>query len=352
VFTVSELAARVGGVVVGDGALRVEGVSALEDAGPGQCAFFANPKYHQAFAATRAGVVVVEPTETAADGRTLIRVKNAYLAFARISTLFHPPQQARGGVAAEAFVHPTARVDASAEVMPLAYVGPGATVGARAVLYPGVFVGEGARIGDDCLLYPNVVVRERCVVGQRVILQPGVVLGGDGFGFAFDMEGEGRGPRHYKVPQAGNVVVEDDVEIGANTCVDRATLGSTVIGRGAKIDNLVQIAHNVRVGPLCLLVAQVGIAGSTRIGAGVVAAGQVGIVGHVEIGDRATLGAQAGVMNDVPAGEMWSGTPARPHREWLKTTGHVNKLSDLAKQVRELQKELKELRAEREKDRQ
>jgi UDP-3-O-[3-hydroxymyristoyl] glucosamine N-acyltransferase len=164
------------------------------------------------------------------------------------------------------------------------------------------------------------------------------------------MEGEGQGPRHFKVPQAGNVVVEDDVEIGANTCIDRATLGSTVIARGAKIDNLVQIAHNVRVGPLSLLVSQVGIAGSTKLGTGVVLAGQVGLVGHIEIGDRVTLGAQSGVMHDIPAGEMWSGYPAQPHREWLKTTAAVLKLPELAKQVRELKKQLDALQAEKSKD--
>jgi UDP-3-O-[3-hydroxymyristoyl] glucosamine N-acyltransferase len=195
-----------------------------------------------------------------------------------------------------------------------------------------------------------VVIGERCVVGNRVILQPGCVIGSDGFGFAFDPEGEGKGPRHYKVPQSGIVVVEDDVEVGANACVDRATLGVTRIGRGAKIDNLVQIAHNVEVGPLSIIVAQVGVAGSTRLGAGVVLAGQVGIVGHLTIGDGVKLGAQSGVMNDIPAGETWAGTPARPHREWLKASASLEHLTEMRKELKALRREVDALRGEKEKE--
>jgi len=230
-FALSELAARVGGEVVGDGGLRLEGVAGLEEATANQISFFSNRKYRRAFETSRAGAVVVEPDEEAPAGRTLLRVRNAYLAFARITTLFHPPPEALPQVAPQAAVHPSARVDPSAQVMPLASVGPGAEIGARTILHPGVQVGEGARVGQDCLLHANVVVRERCVVGNRVILQPGVVIGSDGFGFAFDPEGEGQGPRHFKFPQVGIAVVEDDVEIGANTCVDRAALGVTRIGR-------------------------------------------------------------------------------------------------------------------------
>ena len=300
-FRLAELAARVGGEVVGDGELRLEGVAALEDATPAQVSFLSNRKYRRAFEASRAGAVVVEPEEQVPAGRTVLRVRNAYLAFAKLTTLFHPPREALPEVAPGAVVHPSARVHPSAQIMPLASVGPGAQVGARAILHPGVQIGEGARVGDDCLLYPNVVVREQCVLGARVIVQAGAVVGSDGFGFAFDPEGDGRGPRHYTVPQIGIVVVEDDVEIGANTCVDRATLGVTRIGRGTKIDNLVQIAHNVEVGPLSLLVSQVGISGSTKLGMGVVVAGQAGIVGHLTIGDGARIAAQSGVGSDLGA---------------------------------------------------
>ncbi len=344
-FTLSELAARVGGEVVGDGAARIQRVAPLEEAGPGDISFFTNPKYRAAFQASRASAVIVGPGETAAPGKNLLAARNAYLAFARISTLFHPPRAPVPDVAPEAFVHPGARVAPSAEIMPLATVGAGAEVGARTILFPGVHVGEGARVGEDCILYPNAVVRERCILGNRVVLQPGCVVGSDGFGFAFDMAGEaGQGPSHFKVPQAGVAVIEDDVELGANTCVDRGTLGATVVRRGAKVDNLVQIAHNVEVGPLSLLAAQAGIAGSTRLGMGVLLGGQVGIVGHLDIGDRAQFAAQTGVMRDVEAGAVRSGSPSRPHAEWLRIEAALRRLPELVKEVRRLQKEIEELK--------
>jgi UDP-3-O-[3-hydroxymyristoyl] glucosamine N-acyltransferase len=342
-YPVAELAARVSGVVSGDGTLSIEGVAALEQAGPQHLSFFSNRKYRKAFEGTLAGAVVVEPDAEAQPGRTVIRVRNAYLAFAKLSTLFHPRQLAVPGIAAEAFVHPSAQVHASAQILPLASVGPGARVGARTILHPGVHVGEGAQVGADCLLHGNVVVRDGCVIGDRVILQPGCVIGSDGFGFAFDMEGDGQGPRHFKVPQVGVVVVEDDVEIGANSAVDRAALGVTRIGHGTKIDNLVQIAHNVEVGPLSLLVSQVGIAGSTKLGTGVVVGGQVGIVGHLHIGDGVKVGAQAGVMRDLEAGEVVSGSPSMPHGQWLKSVAALEQLPGLRKELRELQKRLARL---------
>ncbi len=343
--TLTELAARVGGEVAGDGTVRIEGVAPLEEAGAAQLSFFSNRKYRQAFEASRAGAVVVEPDAEVPPGRTVLRVRNAYLAFAKISTLFHPPREPLPEVAPTAVIHPTARVHPSAQVMPLACVGPGAEIGARTILFPGVHVADGARVGEDCVLYHNVVVRERCVLGSRVVVQPGAVIGSDGFGFAFDPEGDGRGPRHYTVPQIGIVVVEDDVEIGANTCVDRATLGVTRIGHGARIDNLVQIAHNVEIGPLTILVSQVGIAGSTRLGMGVVAAGQVGIVGHLQIGDGVKIGAQSGVTSDVEAGATIAGSPAGPHTEWLKNMASLTHLHEMRRELRELRREVERLRA-------
>jgi UDP-3-O-[3-hydroxymyristoyl] glucosamine N-acyltransferase len=335
-FTLAELAARVGAEVVGDGALVVEGLAPLEDAGPAELSFFANKRYRKAFEASRAGAVLVEPDVDVPAGRTVLRVANAYLAFAKLSTLFHPPRAAVPEVAPTAFVHPSARVHPSAQVMPLASVGPGAEVGARTVVSPGVQIGEAARVGEDCLLHANVVIRERCVVGDRVILQPGCVIGSDGFGFALDMVGEGRGPRHFKVPQAGNVVVEDDVEIGANSCVDRGTLGTTRIGRGAKLDNLVHIAHNVEVGPLSILAAQVAIAGSTKLGMGVVCWGQAGVAGHLTLGDRVTVAAQSGVGTDVEAGARVAGSPAKPDLQWARSSAAFYRLADMRRELREL----------------
>jgi UDP-3-O-[3-hydroxymyristoyl] glucosamine N-acyltransferase len=340
-FSLAELAARVGGEVVGEGSVRLERVAPLEEAGLGAIAFLANKKYRPAFESTRASAVIVEPDEPAAAGRSLLRVKNAYLAFAKVSTLFHPPAAAVGGVAPQAFVHPSARVAPSAEVHPFAFVGPLAEVGPRTILHSGVHLGSEARVGDDCLLHPNVVVRERCRVGNRVILQPGCVVGSDGYGFAFDVEGEGgSGPRHYKLPQIGIAVIEDDVELGANTCVDRGTLGDTVVGRGTKVDNLVQIAHNVAVGPLSLLMSQAGIAGSTKMGVGVIVAGQAGVVGHLHIGDGVKVAAQSGVMEDVPSGEVVGGSPSRPHGEWMRQHAATLRLPELLKAVRRLEKEI------------
>ena len=348
-FTLAELAARVGGTVQGDGALRLDGVAPLEDAGPSHISFFANRKYRKAFEASRAGAVIVEPDEDVPEGRTVLRAAPAYLAFAKISTAFHPPREPLPEVAPEAAIHPSAKVHPSAQVMPFASVGARAEVGPRTILFPGVHLGEDVRVGADCTLYANVVIRERCVIGDRVILQPGCVIGADGFGFALDLQGEGRGPRHYKVPQAGIVVVEDDVEIGANACVDRATLGVTRIGRGAKIDNLVQIAHNVEVGPLSILASQVGISGSTKLGMGVVAWGQAGLVGHITVGDRANIAAQAGVASDVDAGARIAGSPAGPDVQWARNSAVFNRLTEMRRELRELRAAVARLQGEQEK---
>ncbi len=347
-LTLAELAARVGGTVEGDGSVRIERLRGLEEAGPGDLSFYANRRYRGALWATRADAVVVGEAEEAPAGKPLLRARDPYLAFAKISALYHPPREPVPEIAPEAVVHPSARVHPSAQVMPLAVVGAGAEVGARTILFPGVVLCAGARVGDDCLLYPHVVVREQCVVGNRCILQPGCVVGADGFGFAFDPEGEeGSGPRHLKVPQAGNAVIEDDVELGANTCVDRATLGSSVVGRGSKLDNLVQLGHNVRVGPLSILAGQVGIAGSTRLGTGVVCGGQVGIGGHLEIGDGARFAGQTGVTNDVAAGETYAGYPAQPVAEWRRSMAAVRKLPELVRRVRELEREIARLKEDK-----
>ena len=345
--TLAELAALVGGEVSGDGSLRLAGVAPLETAGPEHVSFFSNKKYRAAFEASKAGAVVVDADVEVPEGRTVLKAASAYLAFAKISTLFHPPPQAVAGVSPHAAVDPTARVHPTAQVMALASVGPGAVVGARTILHPGVQLGEGAQVGDDCLLYANVVVRERCVVGNRVILQPGCVVGSDGFGYALDMAGDGHGPRHFKVPQAGNVVIEDDVEIGANSCVDRATLGTTRVCRGAKVDNLVQLAHNVVVGPLSILASQVGISGSTKLGMGVVCWGQAGLIGHLTIGDRANVAAQSGVVKDVEPGERVAGSPAINDVRWARNHAVAERLTDLRKELRALQKQVAQLEQER-----
>ena len=332
--------------MVGDASLLIHGVGGLADAGPGELSFFGHPKYLAQVASTRATAVLVPDVGNVPlrEGLAFIRVATPHLAFARIAQLFHPGPKHPPGISAQAFVDASASVDATATVMPFASVGPGARVGARVVLYPGVFLGEGAEVGDDSVLHPSVTVREHCQVGKRCILHASAVIGADGFGFAFDPET----PAHVKIPQTGIVRIEDDVEIGAGTCVDRATSGETVIGRGTKIDNLVQVAHNVRVGALSILCAQAGVSGSAELGTGVVLAGQVGVVGHIRIGDGAKVSAQSGVAHDVEDGDIVSGSPAVSHRSWIKNHSALQKLPALLKAVRDLERRLATLELDEE----
>jgi UDP-3-O-[3-hydroxymyristoyl] glucosamine N-acyltransferase len=329
------------------GARALAGVAPLDEAGPGDVAFYANPRYKAQLAQTRAAAVLVSEEEAALVPGSAARLVCAqpYVAFAKASALFHPEVRPVPGLAPGAMVDPSARIDPLAHVGAGAIVGAGAQLGPRTVLHAGARVLDGAVVGADCTLHSGATVRERCVLGDRVILQPNCVVGSDGFGFAFDLAGDDDqpGPLHRKVPQAGIVRIEDDVEVGACTCIDRATLGETVIGRGTKIDNLVQIAHNVKVGPLSLLVAQCGVSGSTTLGAGVILAGQVGVVGHLHVGDGARVGAQSGVSRDVPDGATLSGSPAIEHREWLRLSGALPKLAEALKQLRRLEARVGEL---------
>ncbi len=335
----TELAALVGGEIQGDASLVITGVNALGEARAGELSFYGNPRYKKQLLETRAAAVLVGADAPRRDGVTYVRVQNPHLAFARLSRLFHPGPSFPPGRSSQAFIHSSARVHESATVMAFATVEKNATVGARTVLFPGAYVGEGATVGDDCILYPNVTVRERCMVGSRCILHASCVIGADGFGFAFDAEAL----EHVKVPQTGIARIEDDVEIGACSCVDRATSGETVVGRGSKIDNLVQIAHNVRIGPLSIVCAQAGISGSAEIGTGVVLAGQVGVVGHIRVGDLAKVGAQSGVAHSVPDGATVSGSPAMDHKTWLRVSAAYKELPGLLARVRQLERRLESL---------
>jgi len=339
-FTLAELAALAGGTVQGDPVLQLSGLAPLESAGPAELAYFNHANYAQAFAQSAAGAVIVAGRfAVASPGRNLLIAADAALAFARIVRAFHPAPQALAERAPQAFVHPSAEVDPSARIEPFAYVGAGARVGPGCVLGPNAFVGEGAQLGADCRLGPGAKVLHGCVLGARVSLQPGAVVGGDGFGYAFDAAaGE-----HLKIPQVGIAVLEDDVELGANACVDRATLGETRIGRGTKIDNLVQVGHNVTVGPRSILCGQVGIAGSAKLGEGVVLGGQAAVADHRQIGAGAKLAGRSGVTFDVPAGEVWAGFPAQPHRTWLRNTAAAAELAELSAEVRRLRAELSRL---------
>lgn len=333
----SELAARFGLKLVGEDR-TVQGVNTLDSAGPDELSFLANPKYAASLAATRAGAVIV-PERHAGDVAVALVSDNPYLSLARIAALFAPPQGTQEpGVSPLAFVHEDALVDPSATVYPFVYVGPRSRVAAGARLFPHVYVGEDCEIGQNATLYPGVTLMSGVRLGRGVICHPGSVLGSDGFGYAQGPEGL------VKVPQIGPVVIGDGVEIGANAAVDRGSLGTTEIRTGAKVDNLCQVAHNVRIGEHSILVAQVGVSGSTTIGRGVILAGQAGVVGHLSIGDGAMVGAQSGVGQDLAAGARVSGSPAYDHGLFLRNSVLLPKLPELFRRVKELEKELSLLR--------
>jgi UDP-3-O-[3-hydroxymyristoyl] glucosamine N-acyltransferase len=340
--TLAQLAAIVGGKVFGDGEVVICRVAPIDEAVPGEITFLTNARYAKYLDRCRASAVIVG-VGTAAEyaGRltfSFLEAADPYVAFAKILQLFSPPAPLAQACSSQASVDASAVIEVGVTVFPHAYVGARAKVGRNSALYPGVFVGDDVEIGADCVLYPNVVVSQGCRLGDRVILHGGVVIGSDGFGYA------GRGESRVKIPQVGIVVVEDDVEIGANTTIDRATLGQTAIRRGAKIDNLVQIAHNVIIGEHSVVAAQAGIAGSTKVGKHVTIAGQAGIVNHVEIGDGATIGPQSGIPKSVPAGAVLSGgLAAAPHHEWLKVMTLLPQLPKLWASVRAMERQIADL---------
>lgn len=329
-WKLSDLATALGGRVSGDGSLVVQGVAPLESAGPADLTFLTHPRYRTAALETKAAAVLVgEPGDL--PGVCLIVVRDPYLALARVVSLFHPAEPAVPGVGSGAVIDPSSDISPEAEIGPMAVVGPRCRIGAGARVMAGAVLGPGVRVGRDSVIHPNVTVEKDCVIGERAIVHAGTVIGSDGFGFARD------GEAHVKIPQTGNVIIEDDVEIGANVTIDRATFGSTVIGRGSKIDNLVQIAHNVTVGEHCLLVAQVGISGSTRIGRRTVFAGQSGAVGHISVGDGVTVGAKSAVTRDVPDGAFVIGHPAIEASVWKRAMAVFAKLPDLRRRLGRLE---------------
>ena len=331
-YSIEEIAGIVGGEVVGDGSIEIRGVAGIKEAATGEITFLANPKYESYLASTSASAVI-SVGGNGNFGGAIISIDNPYLAFLKVVRLFAetPLQKYSRGV------HPTAIIPDSVklgdEISIGAYVvlEEKVVVGDRTTILPLACVNEGVRIGNDCLIYPHVTIRENCEVGDRVIVHSGAVIGSDGFGYARD------GEEHHKIPQIGIVKIEEDVEIGANTTIDRATTGVTLIGRGSKLDNLVQIAHNVVIGENSVVAAQAGISGSTELGKNVVLAGQAGLVGHIKIGDGAMVGAQGGVTKSIPAGTSVSGYPAREHSFARKICAATARLPDLLKEFRNLQ---------------
>lgn len=335
----SQLSERLGTRLAGDGNIEITGVCGMEAAGPGQLTFLANPKYAHKVKNTRASAILVTEPITGIDIASLVSA-NPYHDFARALECFYTAPRPAPGVHEMAYIDPTATVGEGASIGPFAYVGPRAVIGSRCILYPHAVVYEGAEIGDDFTLHSHAVVREFCRVGHRVVVQNGTVVGGDGFGFAKTKQGT-----HYKIPQSGITVIEDDVEIQALTAIDRATVGETRVKRGARIDNLVQIGHACVVGEDNIICSQVGLAGSTILEKNVLLAGQVGISGHLTIHDNAIVYAQSGVGHDVPAGSVISGSPAFDAKLWLRTLPAYQKLPEMLRTMRELEKRVAELEA-------
>ena len=340
-----EVAQKLGCRLEGPPELDIRGVAGIEFAEPGQMTFFANRRYFPLLKTTRASAVLVEDgvpleREGTLPALAALRSANPYAAFARALELFYQPPRYAPGVHPTAIIASSARIGEGAHIGPYCYVDEDAEIGRNAVLHSFVTVYRGVRIGDDFFAHAHVVVREYCRLGNRVVLQNGVVLGGDGFGFAKQEVGSWR-----KILQAGYVVLEDDVEIQSNSCIDRATIGETRIGRGAKLDDLVLVGHGSRIGNNTLLCGQVGLAGSTKIGNDCILAGQVGSAGHITIGDRTVVSAQSGIPSDLPGGKQYSGYPCVEQKQWLKNAAALNRLPDLQRRVRELEAEIERLKS-------
>ncbi len=343
----TEIADRLKGKIIGDRSLLIKGLSGIDEAKSGEITFVSHAKYEKKAATTKASVLIVHK---ALDGvqKTFLVVKNPYLAFAELLAFFYPPGERKEGI------DPRANVEAGVSIGRTVLIGPSATIEKGAIIEDevqigaGVFVGKGSLLGKGSIIYPNVTIREGVRIGQRVIIHSGTVVGSDGFGFICDQG------KYKKIPQVGGVIIEDDVEIGANVTIDRATIGNTLIGRGTKIDNLVQVGHNVTIGSDTVLVSQVGLSGSVQIGSGVTLAGQVGVSGHLSIGDHVTVGGKSGVTKDIPSGQRVSGFPPVSHREWLKSQaafhhlpGLRRQLIDLVGKIEHLEREVLTLKKER-----
>ncbi len=346
-FTLAELATVIGAdlhCAPGDDAQRtITGCARLEDAGPNEVSFLANPKYASQLETTDAAAVILSPN-VECDGKTLLTAKDPYFAFRKAMVELHGwrkhPDVTDGPISTMAVIDPTVKLGEGTVVHPYAVISAGVELGKNCVVYPHTFIGPDCKIGDDCILYPNVVVYDGCVLGNRVILHAGTVLGQDGFGYA-TREGQ-----HHKVPQTGNVVVEDDVEMGANCAVDRATLGSTIIAAGTKFSDAVTIGHGSHVGKHNLFVGQVGLAGSVNTGDYVAMGGKVGVAGHLNIGSHVQLAATSGVMNDIPDGETWGGAPAMPLSQAKRVHLHSIRLPNLVARIKKIERDLEQSRSD------
>jgi UDP-3-O-[3-hydroxymyristoyl] glucosamine N-acyltransferase len=334
--TLRHIAESIGGTVEGDDSVVIRGISSLALAAGGEISFLADQGLRDQLRVTRASAVIVKKHTDLFPGPQLI-VPDPYLAYARVAAMFSSPPPRFEGVSERAVISEGALLGKGVSVYPFVYVGREAVIGDDVILFPGVYIGDGVHVGERTLIYPNVSVMPNCIIGRDAIIHAGSVIGSDGFGYARD------GDVSVKIPQTGIVQIGDEVEIGANTTIDRASLGKTVIARGVKTDNLVQIGHNVIVGEDTIIVAQVGIAGSTTIGKNVVIGPQTGIIDHLEIGDRAMVVGGSGVLKSIPPGEVVSGFPTMPHRLWLKTRGHIRRLPEYFDKLKELERRIGKL---------
>jgi UDP-3-O-[3-hydroxymyristoyl] glucosamine N-acyltransferase len=339
-ISLRELAKLLDGEVVGDGDVEITGVAGIKEARTGDITFLANPRYETYIRSTKASAVIVDRDHLSVD-KPLIENSNPYYAFLKAVKIFHGERNdLPTGIHSTAVLGKRVKLGTGVSLGPHVVVRDDATLGNGAVVKAGSYIGARCRLGPEVIIYPNVTLREDSVLGARVIVHSGTVIGSDGFGYAKD------GDAYHKIPQVGNVVIEDDVEIGSNVTIDRATIGTTLIKKGVKIDNLVQIAHNVQIGENSIVIAQVGISGSAEIGSNVVLAGQAGLVGHIKIGDNARVGSQAGVTKSVPADTSVSGYPAQPHSFSKRLHASLQRLPDLLKRVRGLEKKIEAMEEE------
>ena len=340
-FSVQQIATFLNGTIEGNPEIKVSSFSKIEEGKPGTLTFLANPKYEHHIYNTKASIVLVNNDFMPAEPvqATIIRVANAYAALAMLLNLVEQHKHKQHvGIDSTAFIAPSAQVGADCYIGHFAYIGENAKVGKNCRIYPNVYIGDNVTIGDNCILYPHTTIYESCLVGNNCILHAGAVIGADGFGFA--PEGE----QYKKIPQLGNVILEDDVEVGANTTIDRAVMDSTIIRRGVKLDNLVQIAHNVDVGENTVMAAQVGIAGSVKVGKHCMFGGQVGLAGHIKIADNVTLGAQAGIISDVKESTTLLGAPAIHAKDFMRSSAIFNRLPEMYRTMGQLQREIEELK--------
>lgn len=332
-----EIAKFVKGELVGDPDIPISGLAKIQSASNGELTFLANPKYRKYLESTKASAILISKNQQSPDINH-IRVDDPYMSFLEVLSLFYPVKDPDfNGIHTTAVVDDTADIGKNVQIGPNVYIGESVKIGKNSVIFPNCVLFDYVQIGENCRFYSRVSIRESCRVGNGVIIHDGTVIGSDGFGFAPD------GEKYKKIPQMGIVVIEDDVEIGANSTIDRATIGETIIKKGCKIDNLVQIAHNVEIDDNTVVAAQTGISGSTKIGKHVIIAGQVGTVGHIEIGDNAILGAKSGISKNVPAGEMWFGYPAMKIMKQKKIEANLRRLPEMSKKVTKLIKQLEEL---------